>query len=144
MCETAVDKDSLCALCGVELKTDPGEEPYRDEDDDAICCDCYGEHYLFACCGCRELGHIEDQHNMVVVFDADGAGLPDGWTPGLYLVTDRPYYTSAWVGAGWLHANRLERIAEVPSKAKGDGHPCGHLCLECQHKATTCKLPPRP
>lgn len=130
----------ICDQCGDEILD---EEPFE-EDGETLCTDCWHDEYQFTCCGCEEYGYIADQHNFVVVFEECGV------EPGLYCVKEKPYFTSAMIGSGWLHSSALELVVPLPIRwlayksatgkeiyrelttKDGDGFPCGHLCIECQ------------
>lgn len=130
-----------CEQCGTIERINDDETPSKDDDGDAICDECYHDNYEFACCVCQEYGHVDDQHNMIAVFDPEIFGEDDakyGWRRGVYMVISSPYYTSAMIGHGWLHTWALDWIGEIP-RDKGEfespqGYPCGHLCDECQRK----------
>jgi hypothetical protein len=117
-----------CSYCGEHLGDDESENPRIDPADDLPVCDeCWHDKFEFTCCRCCEYGDVEDQHNLLVVFEKTGKV-----EPGVYKVTGRPYYTHALIGEGWLHDWALKRIADVNPDMDGEGYPCGHLCLNCQ------------
>lgn len=118
---------NICLYCDEEI---PADDVRTDEDGDTLCYECWCDHCQFTCCLCQEYGDIEDQHNYVVVFDAEGSGIEK---PGLYRVKDKDYYTEAMIGSGWLHKWAIEFMSDVPVGAESD-YPCGHICLECQKK----------
>ena len=120
----------LCTFCGDALEGEEVESPYKDEAGDVMCDECYRVHYRFTCCWCEEDGETSDQHNMVVVFDKEDAGIP----LGVYRVKSTPYYSQDLLGGGSLHEWALERIADNPSDINIGSHACGHFCIECQDK----------
>lgn len=122
-----------CKNCGYAPE-DEEDDIYYGWNDEPLCYDCYCEK-RFICCLCEEYGNIKDQHNMVVVFDPEDAGVGE-MKPGIYRVTDEPYFTHAVIGSGWLHEWAIEWIVEIPKDADADGYPCDHLCLKCQKKIT--------
>jgi hypothetical protein len=133
-------KPKTCSRCEQQLDEEERANPQKDGDD-VICDECYCELFHFECCLCCECGHVDDQHNMIVVFEPDEAFDEDGRPAGVYAVTGCPYYGGSMLG-GHLFARHLSWIAPIPSRthgasteryyATGNGHPCGHLCLECQ------------
>jgi len=123
----ATTNDPTCTMCGELLNDQEIEGPERDDAGDAICDECYHEHYTFDCSLCQEEGETKDQHNMIVVFN-EAAGVP----VGTYKVTDYPYYICSILGDGEILPFRVERIADVPDGAESDDHWCGHLCRCCQ------------
>ena len=118
-----------CLRCGNELDDEELDYPRKDEDGDAICDECFHEHYEFTCCWCCEYGDVKDQHNLLVVFEE-----VSDVKPGIYKITERPYYICAMIGSSWLIPGSLVRIAELNPDMDGNNYPCGHLCLECQKK----------
>lgn len=123
MAETA----PKCQLCGSSLSVEEIDYPQRDDDGGIICEDCHHEKFYFACCCCEESGHVDDQHEMLVVFEtiSDVA-------PGVYRIEKHPCAMHAMIGQGWLHPEALTRIADVNPDMDGNEYPCGHLCAECQ------------
>lgn len=83
---------------------------------------------------CRSCGEREDHEHrgaLLVVFDADDAGLDDA---GLYLVKRWPFYTNAMISS-WLHKHALQRLGDVPAGVEEDGYyPCGFLCGTCSSR----------
>ena len=126
-----------CVYCDNELDEEEAEDPHRDRDGDPLCDECHREHFQFTCCGCGNYGDNEDQHNMLVVFDAEGAFDEEDrkarFGRGVYRVKDRPYYVSDYFSMQ-LRTRCLERIGDVPKGADPEGFACGHLCLECQQE----------
>jgi hypothetical protein len=117
-----------CSYCGDPLDLEESQSPRIDPDDDTPVCDeCWHDKFEFTCCRCCEYGDVADQHNLLIVFEDIGKVIP-----GVYKVIDRPYYTHAMIGSGWLHEWALERIADLNPDMDGNGYPCGHLCLNCQ------------
>lgn len=123
-------RPKFCSLCGEEFNEEEVEDPYM-EDGEAICDNCYHDLNAFECCWCGEYDDIENQHNMIVVFDAKAARLNQ---PGVYRVSGNPYYRHSVLGEGEIIKHAVERIADVSSDMDGDGYPCGHLCLQCQNE----------
>lgn len=82
----------------------------------------------FECRSCDEREDHLHRGALLVVFDADDAGLDD---PGLYLIKHWPFYTSAMI-TSWLRQSALQRIGDVPKGVEEDGYyPCGFLCGTC-------------
>lgn len=121
-----------CSRCGNKLDRDEAESPREDEDGDAICDDCYHDKYEFTCCDCCEYGHVDDQHKILVVFEAVRAREGGDIEPGIYRIVGGPYHGGPMIGEGYLFRSSLNRIAAVNPGMDGQGYPCGHLCAECQ------------
>jgi len=121
-----------CNCCGCELDGEEQESPRLDADGDPICDGCYQERYEFTCCWCEELEHIDHQHKLLVVDNAEEAGMPRG----VYEIVRKPYYADGMI-EGHLYEDALKRIADVPDGLKIEWYPCGHLCKRCQGKITT-------
>jgi len=104
-----------------------------ERDGDLWCYECYTEKYQFICAWCEDFGDVDDQHQYLLVFDAEEAGLD---VPGVYRVTDLPYYTSALIGGGWMWQQSLQYLGPLPRTVQPEyqEYPCGHLCLECQRE----------
>ena len=82
----------------------------------------------FECQSCREREDHRHRGALLVVFDADDAGIDD---PGLYLIKRWPFYTNAMI-TSWLHEHALQRLGDVPEGVEEDGYyPCGFLCGTC-------------
>lgn len=126
-----------CWYCDEPLDEEKAESPHTTPDGEPVCDECYHDHFEFTCCWCQEYGDAEDQHKLLVVFDAEEAFDADarerGLTAGLYRIAELPYYTSDYLSV-WLNDHNLERIGPVPRGASGDGYTCGHLCGPCQGK----------
>lgn len=132
---TATAKSTECSLCGNALGTDELEFPHTDRDDGLpICYDCHHDKYEFTCCDCCNYGDVDDQHNLLVVFEEVGSmGGPSRTVlPGIYRIKEGPYHGGPIIGEGYLYGGNLERVADVNPDMDGNGYPCGHLCLECQ------------
>ena len=123
-----------CCNCTQSLAPDEAEAPY--ERDGHVWCDpCYHDEYEFICSWCEEYGDIAVQHRYVAVFDADEAEVS---LPGLYRVDHAPYYTSGYVGSGWLHSRAVTWLGYLPPESDAEGsYPCGHFCEYCQDRALT-------
>ena len=89
-------------------------------------------NYDFPCAWCQEDGDVKDQHNYLLVFDEDEAGL----VPGVYRITGHPYSTSTLIGEESLDRWHIQYIGALPStlNIKRQWYPCGHLCHACQGK----------
>ena len=128
-----------CACCGESLDEEEVEYPRLDCDDVPICDDCWSEEHEFTCDWCEEYGLVEDQHNMLVVFDEDETNFPTG----IYEIVRFPYYTSNMLSM-WLHEWALKKLMDLPKDLDEGMYPCGHLCMDCQwiikRKLTICNL----
>ena len=130
-----------CSSCGQPLTAD---EIQYDDDGAKVCDDCWHDKYQFTCGYCEEYGRVEDQHNLLVVFEKIS-----GVLPGIYKVIRHPYCTNAMIGEGWLHPWALERIGDLWPDMADEYYPCGHLCKVCQDnvwaqftgKCAVCKKP---
>lgn len=125
-------KKVTCAFCGNDLSKEEIESPRLDDDGDSICDECYHEKYEFTCCDCQEYGHIDDQHEMLVVFEAVHASEGGDVEPGIYRIIGGPYHGGPLIGSGYLFRSSLERIGDVNPDMDGNGYDCGHLCKDCQ------------
>ncbi len=147
-----VEAELKCTRCGRDLDEEEAADPRRDEDvDDGILCDeCYHEHYEFECCRCGNYDHVKVQHRFLVVF-VETNGLFGPVAPGLYRITEFPYYGGPIIGDGWLENHALERAGDIPLRKAWnletrdfdliepvpmDDYPCGHLCGHCQEVLT--------
>ncbi len=54
----------------------------------------------------------------------------DDLQPGIYKITDRPYYVDGMI-TGWFIESALERVCDVPDGVYTNRYPAGHLCQEC-------------
>jgi hypothetical protein len=137
--ETETAAAAECSCCGEPLMPEEIEYPQTDTDGDGgnICNECYHEHYEFTCCRCCNYGHVDDQHEMLVVFEEQYAhGKLSIIMPGVYRITGSPYHGGPLIGRGYLNSDVLVRIADVNPDMDGNGYPCGHLCKECQDNVT--------
>jgi hypothetical protein len=136
MAETNVLKPALsCHYCG-HVITDPDEQadPYRNPDtDEAMCSECYREHFEFSCCWCKESDNVDVQHKMLVIEDAYDE-MPE-WRKGVYQIGRRPYYADGMIEMHLIQS-ALTWIGSVPETLHIEYYPCGHLCSECQNKIT--------
>lgn len=113
---TATAEKMECTRCGKHLDDEERENPRKDDDGDIICDECHHDKYEFTCCDCQNYGDVEDQHNMLVVFEeVDSMGGPERTVqPGIYRIAEEgSYYGGPIIGEGWLHGER-----------GGAGHPC--------------------
>lgn len=121
-----------CEWCGEPLTIEEIEYPPKEG---LICDDCYHDHYEFECCICCNYGHVDHQHDFLVV---GGKGVRwCGRGPvhrGIYAVLKGPYFGGPMIGSGYLFREALKKVAKLPPKLRMDGYPCGHLCKECQNK----------
>lgn len=129
--------ETECSCCGELLEGEELDSPYHD-DDGPLCDDCYHEHYEFYCCLCQECGHVDDQHNMLVVCEpvhCDGTygSRRPTLDAGLYRVKRWPYWATNYFSM-WFYSDCLDRVGEVPNDVDTHGYECGHLCLNCQRE----------
>ena len=133
---TATQEKMACSCCGNALDGEELENPQIDRrDDQPICDECFHEHFEFTCCDCCNYGDVDDQHNMLVVFNSVSSmgGPTREVAPGIYKIAeDGSYFGGPIIGSGYLYGDHLERIADVNPDMDGNGYPCGHLCLNCQ------------
>ena len=96
------------------------------------CCQpCYDEN-TFECCACGEYDSTEQQKTMLVIA-GDVRFLHAGKAkPGLYHVTELPYYGGPLIGEGYLYDDSLEYLCDLPPDVDTGHYPCGHLCGDCQ------------
>src|ERR1700722_18101083 len=90
-----------CTSCGEPFDEEEREGPHYERTDKGknirsrpICDQCFHDEYEFTCCWCKEYGDVEDQHKMLVVFEecANFDNRDARILPGLYRITDGPYY----------------------------------------------------
>ena len=115
---------TVCEYCNCEIPED--EEPL-------ICESCWdNEHYM--CALCYDEG-LEAQQgaigNLLVVVDAEEAGLPEG----LYEIISHPYWYSDYFSADFC-TDALRYIGPIPDNVSVDTENCpvGHLCTQCSMK----------
>ena len=119
---------SNCVGCG-DIDDD---EIYTDSETGLpLCRDCYTDTH-FECCRCGDDEHESYQHEMVVVFDHQAAGLAQN---GIFKITRKPYYSAPLIGNGEIFSDAVRFIAPVSKLYIDPGYPCGHLCRDCQSKA---------
>jgi hypothetical protein len=89
-----------CEWCGEELTQEEINEPVAGQ---AICEDCYHEHYEFTCSRCCNYEHIDCQHCWLVVFEPidDFDKRDSEIQPGIYEIVDYPYYGGMMLGGAW-------------------------------------------
>jgi hypothetical protein len=138
----ATEPELKCIWCEEPLSAEELERPRRVEEGDAsagepICDECYQDEYQFICDLCLNSGHVDDQHNFLLVFDVEGTGLEQ---TGLYRITRCHYYLNAMIW-GYVFAHAVERIGDLPHGAERGFYPCGHLCADCQKKIGLAKEP---
>ncbi|KKN75780.1 hypothetical protein LCGC14_0376560 [marine sediment metagenome] len=125
-----------CSSCGDEFDEEERENPRRDSSDDPICDDCYREYYEFTCCKCEEYGDQKDQHNLLVVLEAEIVRIEsedDYLKPGIYQVVDTPYWATDYFES-WIRWKAVTWLCENPFDIAYECYPCGHLCLTCQNE----------
>jgi len=118
-----------CEYCGELLSDEEFDSPMHDEAGSVMCDACWSDTYEFTCDVCLEYGHVADQHKMLIVWDADEAGVDAGW----YRIVSFPYYTASVIGRGWIHRDAVERVDSAPPRLESY-YPCGHLCGDCQQQ----------
>lgn len=129
-------KMDKCSLCGDSLNKEEIESPRRDADDEPICDDCYHEDYEFTCVWCEEYGETDDQHNLLIVLDADIVRIESAeeyLKPGVYQIVKRPYYGTDYFDS-WILWKAISWLCPLPWDPDEHYCPCGHLCLSCQNK----------
>jgi hypothetical protein len=121
-----------CNECGTRIHDDEVEAARDAAEycDELLCESCLCERDHFTCSACRECGEKSDQHAYVVVRDAEAAGVR---LPGLYRVTQLPYYTQGLIGGGWLLPRAVTWLGFLET-VDTDDFPCGHLCAICQQR----------
>lgn len=120
-----------CSYCGddishvwEETNFGPATDP---NDGQAVCDDCFHEHFEFNCIRCGNSESDEDQHRYLLILEECG-----GLQPGIYAVTRRPYFTSNYFDMWWNKgALTYLRAADGNYYNEGD-YPSGHLCSGCR------------
>lgn len=130
--ETAETVVTKCFWCDRELDDEEYESP-QVCDGEVTCDECYRRKYCFDCCRCQEYedNEVRDKPGrLLVVFDADEAGLP---VSGLYEIVEWPYYTSDMFSM-WFNREAIRYVGYIHF-SNYDIYPCGHLCERCAQKA---------
>jgi hypothetical protein len=126
-----------CRWCGNALSEEEADSPRRDDDNDPICDECWHNEYEFTCCWCQNYENVAHQDYLVISEPTPAMGLGPGYGPlnmGVYKIVDSPYFGGPLIGLGYLFANALEFVADLPDGIDTNGYPCGHLCRECYAK----------
>lgn len=134
------EKEIACAWCGDALDEEERENPRRDCDDDRICDECYHDEYEFTCEWCENYGETKDQHNLLLVLEADTVRIEsqeDYLKPGVYQIVKKLYHGGPIVGDSYILWQAIVWLCDLPDNANRGYYPCGHLCLECQNKIWT-------
>lgn len=123
----------ICFDCEEELNEYELENPYHNSSGDVLCDNCYREECEFLCTVCGNYENDPDESirdAALVVWDADGAGVPAGF----YQITQWPYYADGMIEAH-LYESALRFIGPLPTDLEADDYyPCGKLCRDCQIK----------
>ncbi len=127
-----------CSWCGDSLSEEELECPSTNSEDEPICEDCYREHYEFRCEWCEEHGETKDQHNLLLVLEAETVRIEseEGYLkPGVYQIVEKPYYGTDYFDS-WILWQAIVWLCDLPGDmdVAESWCPCGHLCLECQNK----------
>jgi hypothetical protein len=122
-----------CSHCGCEMDEEQSAAPRRDDCGDPMCDSCWTDKYEFTCCWCGEYEHIDEQHEVLVVFEECG-----GLTAGIYRINEGPYWTSDFFTM-WFNLRALTHLGNLPGALiarhkRDDEYPCGHLCRNCRDR----------
>ncbi len=135
MSKDCLPEAAKCAWCGYDLDDEERECPRLDSQDEPICDNCYHESYEFTCCNCENYDDQDIQHEMLVVLVPTSASYGDKVQPGVYRITDGPYWSTDYFSS-CLHAYQLAWLCSLPDSLQDDDsyYPVGHLCRDCQKK----------
>lgn len=129
-------KPKECEWCGNNLTDEEIKYPCRDgrgkKIDGLICDECFHEHYEWTCDRCCEYELSEFQDIWFVVFETT-PGRDQPVQPGIYEITNFPYYGGPLIGEGYLYDSSL-RLTKAKIDFEQGNYPCGHLCRRCANK----------
>lgn len=122
-----------CSWCEELLKGEELEN-LSIRDGEMLCDNCDEEwraDNMFRCVQCDCLESVEYRGIPGTLFVAfnDEADVD----PGVYEVTDNPYYTSDMLSM-WLNKEAVRRIGDIPEGLVQDWFPIEHFCRDCSEK----------
>jgi len=116
---------TTCTWCGSSL-TDPDEiaNPPKDADGDIICDHCYNDECMQECVRCE--GYYDKSERdkvgaLLVIFDADEAGVP----VGVYEIVESP-----WPINDWVDKSAIKQLSST-LPFEGNDEIVGYICSGC-------------
>lgn len=126
-----------CSWCDVDLNEEEEKSPYLDGDD-PMCDECYHNNFEFTCCKCENYDHEDYQGGigcLFVIIDDSVSDENGPLTPGIYEVTEHPYYITGMIGGGWLWSYAIKKVSDSTHGINSNhAYSMDHLCRECSEQ----------
>jgi hypothetical protein len=127
-----------CTYCSRELNDEERESPQFDADGDALCDECYDEHFRDYCGRCDERVDTSDLDTspgqLIGIWNTAPASVGD-LAPGYYRIKRRPFFVD-WMVGGHFYSDALEFVSKLDeqgeTQAKEAMHFAGPLCSKCR------------
>jgi len=118
-----------CIYCGGELEDEELDSPYKNEDGDLLCDDCYSFWNEYECSLCGYNVTIIDNLDYIIV--TRDLAEAQKMQPGIYRILANPWYSST-ISPICLMQDNLQQVADFPEGAWVD--ITDYVCTQCALK----------